>query len=333
MKSRVPLLFGSSAFGIKGTLGTRIHDINECRRIVEYLNSKGYHEYDGARKYGDGSSEEYLGKLRDLGALEGAKIDTKVFVAIPGVPGDHAPGKLRASLQESLKALNMDKVRVFYLHLPDRGTPFEDTLFEINELYKEGKFEYFGLSNYYSWEVAEIVTIAKAKGWIAPTVYQGVYNALERNIESELIPCLRKFGLSFVAYSPLARGLFGGVDPNAPAKGSRWDFSSSVMAPGLHMRYKGYTEIFPQLTETLKRHNLSGAEVALRWLQHHSALGQEDGIILGASSLEQLQANVEDSEKDPLPSAIVDLLQEMWVVNKGRSPPYFIVPGVGGGKK
>lgn len=308
---------------MEGTLGTRIHDINECQKVAEYLSSKDYHEYDCARRYGDGSSEEFLGKLRDMGALEGTVIDTKVLVAVPGVPGDHTPDKIRASLQASLEALKTDKVRVFYLHHPDRGTPLEETLFEINELYKQGKFEYFGLSNYYSWEVAEIATIARLKGWIRPTVYQGIYNALERNIETELIPCLRKHGLKFIAYSPMARGLLGGIDPSAPAKGSRWDYSSSVMAPGLHARYKGYTETFAQLTETLKRHNLSGAEVALRWIQHHSALGPEDGIILGASGLQQLQANVEASEKGPLPDEIVDVLQEMWVVNKGRSPPYF----------
>lgn len=81
----------------------------------------------------------------------------------------------------------------------------------------------FGLSNYNSWEVAEIYYIAKSHGWVLPTVYQGVYNALQRSVETEcapflsdtvkrltsfplsrLIPCLRKFGIRFYAYSPLA---------------------------------------------------------------------------------------------------------------------------------
>jgi len=62
----------------------------------------------------------------------------------------------------------------------------------------------FGLSNFNAWEVAEIATLSSERGWLKPTVYQGVYNAIERGIEAELFPCLRKFGLRFYAYSPLA---------------------------------------------------------------------------------------------------------------------------------
>ena len=88
---------------------------------------------------------------------------------------------------------------MFYLHGPDRSTPYEVTLKAVNDLYKEGKFRRFGISNYMAcvtplppfygahvdvtagrWEVAEIVQICKANGYVQPTVYQGIYNAIHR---------------------------------------------------------------------------------------------------------------------------------------------------------
>ena len=93
---------------------------------------------------------------------------------------------------------------MWYLHGPDRSVPYEDTLRAVNECYKEGKFKRFGISNYQSyvmfptsifvlplimlqsWEVAEMVGICKANGWIQPTAYQGIYNAIHRYVPSEI---------------------------------------------------------------------------------------------------------------------------------------------------
>ena len=95
-------------------------------------------------------------------------------------------------------------MEVFYLHGPDRSTLYEVALKTVNDLYKEGKFRRFGISNYQSyvmfptsifvltlimlqsWEVAEMVGICKANGWIQPTVYQGIYNAIHRYVPSEI---------------------------------------------------------------------------------------------------------------------------------------------------
>jgi len=90
----------------------------------------------------------------------------------PNTPGDHAPANLRAFFLQSLKALGRERVRTFYLHAPDRSVPFEETVAEVNRLHNEGRFEIFGLSNFASWEVAEIVTICRANGWVPPRVYQ-----------------------------------------------------------------------------------------------------------------------------------------------------------------
>ena len=69
--------------------------------------------------------------------------------------------------------------------------------------FAEGKFKEFGLSNYASWEVADIYHICKRNGWVLSTVYQGMYNAITRMVEGELFPALRHFGLCFYAYNPV----------------------------------------------------------------------------------------------------------------------------------
>lgn len=76
----------------------------------------------------------------------------------------------------------------------------------VNDLYKEGLFERLGISNYMAWEVSSMVEMCRANGWIQPSVYQGVYNALHRTVEAELFPCLRHYGMAFYAYNPLAGG-------------------------------------------------------------------------------------------------------------------------------
>ena len=115
---------------------------------------------------------------------------------------------------------------MWYLHGPDRTTPYEETLKAVNELYKEGKFKRFGISNYMSWEVAEICEICKTNGYILPSAYQGIYNAIHRKVEPELFPCLRKFGIAFYEFNPLGGGLFTGRYRSleeAVEPGSRFD--------------------------------------------------------------------------------------------------------------
>lgn len=80
----------------------------------------------------------------------------------------------------------------------------------MNDLYKAGYFSRFGISNYSAWEVAQICELCDRYNWKKPDVYQGCYNALQRTVEPELFPCLRKYGISFYAFSPLAGGLLTG---------------------------------------------------------------------------------------------------------------------------
>jgi aflatoxin B1 aldehyde reductase len=88
-----------------------------------------------------------------------------------------------------------------YIHGPDRTTPFAETLEAVDKEYRAGKFEKFGLSNFNAAEVEECVGLCKTNGWVVPSVYQGHYNAITRGGEKDLFPVLRKYGISFYAFT------------------------------------------------------------------------------------------------------------------------------------
>ncbi|GAB5574625.1 aflatoxin B1 aldehyde reductase member 2-like isoform X1 [Prionailurus iriomotensis] len=154
--------------------------------------------------YSDGQSESILSGL-GLGLGGGDCRDPKVATkANPWEGKSLKPDSLRTQLETSLKRLQCSRVDLFYLHAPDHDTPVEETLRACHQLHQEGKFVELGLSNYAAWEVAEICTLCKSNGWILPTVYQDMYKATTQQVEMELLPCLRHFGLRFYAYNSQA---------------------------------------------------------------------------------------------------------------------------------
>jgi len=330
------VVMGAMTFGEQGKEGARVHDIKDVEAILDVFLQHGHHEIDTARVYCGGTSEEYLGKInwKDKGLL----LETKLYaytpsaeerILTPRAPVSHTPEGLRKHLMISLKALNAESIEMFYLHSPDRTVPYEITMKAVNDLHKEGYFKRFGISNFAAWEVAEIVGICKANGYIQPTAYQGIYNAVHRAVEPELFPCLRKFGISFYEFNPLGGGFFTGrynSIEDKPESGSRFDPERSQ---GKNYRNRYWNEHYFQAVASIRAaaeaHGLTMAEVALRWLTHHSLMSREhgDSVIIGASSLQHIEQNLVDLEKGPLPEDIVKTLDEAWLSVKPFATKYF----------
>jgi len=157
-----------------------------------------------------------------------------------------------------------------------------------------------------------------------------MYNAITRSMESELVPCARKHGLRLVVYNPLAGGFFAGkiASPaTVPPEGGRFDTKASQSKLGLMYRSRylktGYFNALQLLKSVAEKHSLRLTEIALRWLQHHSVLTPEDGVILGASSAAQLEQNCADSEKGPLPDEVIAALDEAARIVGADAPPYW----------
>uniref|UniRef100_F7B427 Aldo-keto reductase family 7 like/pseudo n=1 Tax=Monodelphis domestica TaxID=13616 RepID=F7B427_MONDO len=307
-------------------------DRSASEAAVHVFLERGHRELDTAFIYGDGQSESFLGSL-GLGLGEGGsrvKIATK---ANPMEGKSLRPESVRSQLETSLKRLQCPRVDLFYLHMPDHSTPIEETLRACNDLHKEGKFVELGLSNYASWEVAEICTLCKSKGWVLPTVYQGMYNATTRQVETELFPCLHHFGLRFYAYNPLAGGLLTGKykyedkDKSQPLGrffGNSWSETYRNRFWKEH-HFQAIALVEKALAASYGASPPSMTSAALRWMYHHSGLqgARGDAVILGMSSLEQLQQNLAASEEGPLEPEVVRAFDQAWHLVAHECPNYF----------
>ncbi|CAK5274710.1 unnamed protein product [Mycena citricolor] len=256
-------------------------------------------------------------------------METKLFSVPPELGlkhiGDHSPESIRKFCQMSLDALKTEQVEMWYLHGPDHRNSFEDSLRAVNELYKEEKFKRLGISNYTAWGVAEIVGICERHGWVKPTAYEGLYNAIHRAAEPELFPCLRKFGIAFYEYNPrqydvLAEASSLGVTPAQTVERTLGLASTAAMQLARQVMYRkrywndSYFEALAEIKRVGEKHGLTLPEIALRWINHHSLMKREhgDSILIGASRKSHLEQNLVDLEKGPLPEEVVKVLDDMW---------------------
>lgn len=207
--------------------------------------------------------------------------------------------------------------------MPDRSANLADTLAGIQALYEAGSFKRFGLSNFFAKEVEEVYNLCKEKGYVLPTVYQGNYNPVARIQETVLFPTLRKLGISFYVYSPLAGGFLTKTKAGIEAGEGRFDKSSLIgqMYSGLYGKSE-LLESLAQWEETAKEEGCSRADLAYRWVRFNSPLKLEfgDAMIVGASNLKQLKQTIEGSNAGPLSARAVERIDTIWELVKDVAP-------------
>ena len=314
MKDKLRLILGTMTFGSEA-------DEKESYGMLQLFSNSGFNEIDTASVYNKGETETILGsvfkKLNTFDFSVATKVHPRVSSRLDGEA-------VKEQFEKSLKRMERDTIDILYFHLPDSQTPVEEPLEVMAELFHQGKIKEFGLSNFPVWMVVDIWHLCEKNGWPLPTVYQGMYNAFSRNIEAELLPVLRKFGIRFYAYNPLAGGILTGKYThynNLPTQGRF--FRSQVYKE----RYwkKSYFEALKNIMAKCYNFNIEPSESAYRWLAFHSSLRQQDGdgIIIGASNLNQLDKNLLVLEKGILPEPIVNEYNIAWEIVKKDSPDYF----------
>ena len=307
------------------TFGPRMDAATAARAVADFVAAgAGAGELDTAFMYGGGETEQILGEILAERGWDGITLATKAHPgAAPGTPSLR-PEEVEHQLTGSLQRLRSDAVDLFYLHSPDNGTPLERTLEACARLHAAGKFRRLGLSNYAAWQVADAYHICQRRGWPLPEVYQGMYNAVTRDAEPELLPCLRHLGMSFYAYNPLAGGLLTGRYLGAealPASGRFHDMAN------YRPRYwqRSYLTAMKGVQAACAAAGVSMTAAALAWMNHHGGLDAAagDAVILGASSLEQLAANLDASRSAPLHESVVAALDAAWQTCRPDCPRYF----------
>lgn len=314
------------------TFSDQVEHVVATDMLVAFKNT-GHNEVDTAFVYNKGETEKLLGRMHGSGELEGTKVAGK---ANPNAENGLTPDSVRKQLMISLERLQMDSLDLFYLHSPDLNVPIRDTLQTVAQLHADGKFQRFGLSNYAAWQVAEIVEICNRENWIAPTVYQGMYNALTRNVEQELFACLKNYNMSFYAYNPLAGGMLSGKHQSAdtvPREGRFATFN------GYQDRYwkPEYFSVINKISTLCRAADIEPAAAAIRWLMHHSALANDEkitasennqstvthGIILGASSMTHLSQNLQAAQEGVLPGELIEAFDSGWESVRATCIKYF----------
>lgn len=272
-------------------------------------------ELDTARVYSGGENERLLGEV-DAGKQ--FQVSTKI-----NITGDGAlkRNSILQSADESLASLREQAVDIFYIHRPDRSVPMEETCSAINDLYQQGKFKRFGICSYAAKEVEEMHTLCKAKGYVLPSVYQGNYNPLARRPETELFPTLRRLGIHFYGFGPLAGGLLAKPAQDISVSNKESRFGALPMLGSFYLKDDMVSQV-RKLQDLCRSHGVTSMDATLRWLMHHSPLGPDDGVLLGASSIEQVQGNLKATQGGPLSEDLVGAFEDLWKSVEAIAPPY-----------
>jgi aflatoxin B1 aldehyde reductase len=212
---------------------------------------------------------------------------------------------------------------VLYFHAPDTAVSFEEQLSAVNELYKQGAFKRLGVSNFTADQVQQFYDIAKQHGYPLPSVYQGSYSAVGRLPETVLLPTLRKLGIVYYAYSPIAGGFLAKTRQQVEEGAGRFDPSTPLGQLYIGLYHKpSYLDALDTWEQNAEDSGISKAELAYRWVTYHSALDGEkgDGIIFGARSPDQIKETTGFIRAGPLPKDIVDRVNTIWESIKHEAP-------------
>jgi len=306
--------------------GSNPEDVASLLKHIQTLPTPMY-GIDTAAVYpatNPGHSEKVLGEAH-VGNTT-LVLDTKILV---GQTVDSSHGgplskvNLRNSVERSLAALKVSKVRIIYAHSPDTATPAAEAVAGFGTILNEGKAEAWGISNFSIDMVAEYIAEAERQGVPKPALYQGQYNPVTRGMEGDLLPLLRKHGIRFYAYSPTAGGFLSNkvVISNGSDLPSRFQPDHRASSR-LNERFNNPRILvaLQSLHKVAESHKIDVLSASLRWLVYHSPLGSGDGIILGASKVEQIEDSSAAIAKGRLPDDVVVGFQKLWENVNSNAP-------------
>jgi aflatoxin B1 aldehyde reductase len=313
----VKYIWGGASFTDQGKFNTQ----ESREKATEILLAHKIKNIDTARLYP--GSEVAIGALDKRTQFT---IDTKLVGGF-GAPGTVSKENVLRDIPDSLSRVGIKQFDVLYIHAPDTSVPFAETIDGINEMHKKGLFRRFGLSNFTGAQVQEVYDISEKNGWVKPTVYQGNYNPVARHAETELFPLLKKLGIAYYAYSPIAGGFLTKTAADLDSGAGR--FNAQAIG-GLYVKL--YDK--PEMREALVKWNaiaedegVAKAELAYRYVAFHSKLagddfakGEENGVIFGASSHGQIEGTLEGLERGKLSEKAVQGIEEIWESVRGVAP-------------
>lgn len=305
-----PLALGTATFGTEWGWGA---ERDEARKLFDRYTELGGNFFDTASTYTDGSSERMLGEFargdRDKMVLA-TKYSTLRQPDDPNSGGTHRKSML-ASVEASLRQLDTDYIDLLYVNVWDFRTPVEEILRGLDDLVRQGKVLYAGISSAPAWQVSRMQAIADLRGWAPLVALEIEHSLIERTGERDLIPMAREMGLGVVSFSPLGGGLLTGKysredrNPAGPVAGeTAGDRKSLNAALGwVTDRNLAIAEAVKEVALELER---TPAQVALAWALNAPGV---TAPIIGSRTAAQLEDNLGALEVDLAPSHLARLAE------------------------
>ena len=273
------------------TFGTPEWGITEekAKSIVDLALEAGVNTFDTANSYADGRSEEMLGRLLK-NRRDKLIVATKVFNPMGRDINDSGTSRwhIMRSAEESLQRLQTDYIDLYQIHHVDREATNEERLRALDDLVRQGKVRYIGVSNEYAWRLCDALWISELHHLTRYESLQPQYNLLTRDIEEEVLPLCQEKRLGVIVWGPLAGGyLTGKYQPGAaPPPQTRFGKTDSMMQRFFAPQSDKIVASLRSIADRLGR---SMAHVALRWVLDQCAI---TSVIVGATSAEQMHDNL-----------------------------------------
>jgi aryl-alcohol dehydrogenase-like predicted oxidoreductase len=277
------LCFGTMPFG-------GIADENMSRKMFRAALERGINFFDSADVYNDGRSEELLGKfMQEKKCRDQLVITSKVYgktaedVNASGLSRRH----IKRGVEESLKRLKTDHIDFYFAHNFDSKTDMLQTIRAMDDLVKEGKILYPGVSNWAAWQIEKALGISRHESLAPFEIIQPMYSLAKRQAEVEILPMAETENLGVISYSPLGAGLLTGKygRDKRPDKGRLVETDYYAARYGL----KEYYQVADNFSNYAREKGVEPAALAVAWVMSNPAI---TAPIIGARNLDQLKGSL-----------------------------------------
>lgn len=279
-------------------------DQSQAISTLDRAYELGINFFDTANVYRRGEAEQVVGEALTKYPRSSYVLATKVRGPMGELPNDQGLSRkhIMEQCEASLKRMGMDYIDLYYCHYPDADTPMEETLRAMDDLVRQGKVLYVGISNMSAVQISDAVSLANKFGLHPIAANQPLYNMFAAQIESEIIPLCERNGIGQVVYSPLAQGVLSG----------KYRYASDVPPSGRASDKDGNQAVQSWLKEEFlakarklqalaSDFGLTMSQLALAWTLR---LNNVSSAIIGASRPEQVEENVQ--------AAGIKLAPEQW---------------------
>ena len=298
---------------------------DESRKVYDAFREAGGNFIDTANIYTDGTSESFLGEFLE-GHRDSVVLATKYSNAAPGndpnAAGNHRKSMMQA-VEASLKRLRTDYIDLYWVHIWDAITPVEEVMRGLDDLVRQGKVLYVGISDVPAWWIAQANTLADLRGWSRFIGLQIPYNLIERTVERELIPMAKALDIGVTAWSPLSNGVLTGKYHGHG--GSELGRMNSETMKTFMPEQQRATRIVAAVKIVSEQTGCSMAQVALAWLRYRPVPVIP---IIGARKLTQLQDNLASFDLE-LAAEHLKSLEEASRVELGFPQDLYAIKAVG----